>query len=148
MAHYFSAGRTSISAALKHLIELGYLRKNPGHGHPLRPQYRLTAKGKRVGAWAFSMDELLKPADWKVARRSWTLPILRESIPSRRFAELRSGLHPVTDRALSESLKVMGDRHWIARRVDAEASPPSVSYVPDGIGRVLVPCIESSFYLL
>ncbi len=144
ITHHFSASRTSITAALQHLIELKYLRKNSGHGHPLRPAYVLTTKGKAVAEWAAELDNFLEPIDWKIARRTWALPILREMIPVSRYGELRSKLRPVTDRALSETLKKLGENSWLDRCVDIDDSPPSVTYIPHGIGQLLVPALKES----
>ncbi|MFK8081934.1 MAG: winged helix-turn-helix transcriptional regulator [Granulosicoccus sp.] len=147
ITHFFKASRTSISAAVQHLVELGYVRKNTGHGHPLRPAYILTLKGRGVAAWAAELDSELEVAEWKIARRTWTLPILRESSPERRFGELRSKLYPVTDRALSQTLKTLGEKHWLDRYVDVDQSPPSVTYAPLGTGELLVPVLLESFKL-
>jgi len=144
IAHHFSASRTSISGALRHLVEQGYLGKNSGHGHPLRPAYVLTAKGKAVAEWAAELDKILEPNDWRIVRRSWTLPILREVSPARRYGELRSKLTPVTDRALSETLKALGENQWLYRLVDGDRSPPSVTYLPLGTGELLVPALNES----
>ena len=40
-----SASRTSFAASLEHLFQLNLLERNPGHGHPLRPEFRLTRTG-------------------------------------------------------------------------------------------------------
>lgn len=147
IAHHFSASRTSISSALSQLVELGYLRKNSGHGHPLRPAYVLTPKGYSVASWAAELDEVLEPAQWKIARRTWSLPVLREAGPESRFRELRSKLNPVTDRALSESLKTLSRNHWLGRCVDAEHTPPRVTYIPMGIGAQLGPILQESLLI-
>lgn len=97
-------------------MKLGYLRKNTGHGHPLRPAYVLTARGRAVAEWAAEVDRLLDSTEWKIARRTWTLPILREMNPASRYGELRSRLRPVTDRALSETLKKLGENNWLDRK--------------------------------
>ena len=144
IAHYFSASRTSISTALKHLIELNYLKKNSGHGHPLRPAYVLTGKGKAVAEWAAALDNTLEPNDWKLARRTWSLPILRQTIPVSRYGQLRAELSPVTDRALTQSLKSLGENQWLDRVVDIDSAPPSVSYKPTGTGEILVPVLTES----
>src|SRR5215213_11761735 len=38
-------GRESLRRALDALLELGYARRNPGYGHPLRPEYLVTEPG-------------------------------------------------------------------------------------------------------
>lgn len=144
ITHYLSASRTSISAAVEHLIRLKYLRKNAGHGHPLRPAYALTNKGRAVAEWAVELDKKLERDNWAIARRTWTLPVIRQVIPTSRYGELRSNLKPVTDRALSESLKILGQYQWLNRHVDADEKPPRVSYSPQGTGKLLVPVLKES----
>ena len=46
------ASRSSFAASLEHLVHLGLLERNPGHGHPLRPEFRLTPLGVTVAAMA------------------------------------------------------------------------------------------------
>lgn len=147
IAHQLAASRTSVSAAIQHLIMLGLLQKNSGHGHPLRPAFALTKKGKQVAAWAAELDSYLAPNDWTIARRNWSLPVLRQAIPASRFGKLRAELSPVTDRALSETLKTLGEHHWLDRRVDVDLSPPSVTYFPQGIGEIIVPVLTESICL-
>ena len=144
ITHHFTASRTSITAAIQHLVQLKYLRKNSGHGHPLRPAYALSDKGKAVAEWAAELDKSMIVSDWAIARRTWSLPILREAIPTSRYGEIRAELNPVTDRALSETLKMLGDNHWLDRIVDIEQSPPSVAYAPSGTGKVLTPILIDS----
>ena len=147
ITHHYLASRTAISGAFKHLIELRYVQKNSGHGHPLRPAYVLTKKGRSVAAWAAEFDELLTPNEWEIARRSWALPILRQTNPERRYCDLRKDLHPITDRALSETLKLLGENQWVNRVVDVDQSPPSVTYTPRGIGKTLTPILRDSLRL-
>src|SRR5947208_12763974 len=41
-------GRESLRRALDSLLDAGLARRNEGYGHPLRPEYVLTAKGRRA----------------------------------------------------------------------------------------------------
>jgi len=147
MAHKLSAGRTAISASTAFLIELGYIQRTKGHGHPLRPAYELTVKGKVIADWAIELDHILTPDSWNIAARNWSLPIMRLTCSSPRFGNLREGLKPVTDRALSQGLKVLTTHNWVARDVNTEAAPPEVSYSPTGMGEILIPCLEKSLSL-
>jgi len=53
-------GRTSMGASVEHLVDLGLLERNPGHGHPLRPEYRFTEQGAYVADWALELDSIVK----------------------------------------------------------------------------------------
>lgn len=147
LAHELSTGRTAITASLAYLVELGYVRRTSGHGHPLRPAFELTKKGELVAGWATELHEVLEPEHWQIAARTWSLPVMRLSNSSPRFGKLRSELRPVTDRALSQTLKTLTSGYWISRVVNSDAAPPEVSYAPCGIGEALMPCLERSFSL-
>jgi len=145
LASELGAGRTAITSSLQHLVEHGYLRINAGHGHPLRPAYVLTARGVKVASWAAELDAILQADDWPLARKSWTLPVLRIITPEKRYGEIRAALNPVTDRALSQTLQGMVEQEWLQRAVDTLASPPSVSYAPEGLGKRLSPVLQRSY---
>ena len=147
LAHQLSTGRTAITCSMKYLMELGYLRRTKGNGHPLRPAFELTRKGEIVAEWAIELDNILVPENWFIAARTWSLPVMRLTGSTPRFGELRSCLKPVTDRALSQTLKVLTKHDWVTRTVNTEAAPPEVSYAPSGVGEVLIPCLEKSFGL-
>lgn len=46
------ASRTAFAQSMEHLISIGLLERNPGHGHPLRPEFRLTPSGIKAAAIA------------------------------------------------------------------------------------------------
>ncbi|MEO0322851.1 MAG: hypothetical protein AAF447_07825, partial [Myxococcota bacterium] len=62
-AHALGAGRQSISGTFAHLRELGLLEPMPGHGHPLRPEARLSEAGAAVAAWAQPFWAFLEPGE-------------------------------------------------------------------------------------
>lgn len=123
------ASRTAFAQSLRHLLELGLLERNPGHGHPLRPEYRLTAKGVKAAAMAEEIERASpQTAENTLLRRAWTLPILAVSAQPRFFSEIKNDLPMITDRALSQSLKSLQNANWLARRVDAQVHPPRAQY--------------------
>lgn len=123
------ASRTSFVNSLNHLFELGLLERNPGHGHPLRPEFRLTPDGEALAPIAHRIDaasrETGKP---DLLRKMWTLPVLAVAARPRFFSELKRELAPITDRALSVSLRALNQRNWIERHVDVRAHPPRPVY--------------------
>ncbi len=122
-------GRTAMGDTFKHLVALGLLQRNPGYGHPLRPEYRLTTIGEAVAAWAISLDRLLpEPEDNQIVRSKWALPVISALDSNKRYSAVRKKLSPVSDRALSQCFSRLAQRHWIERIVCADSAPPAVSY--------------------
>ena len=118
--------RSMLAAGLDSLEKEGWIRRNPGHGHPLRPEYLLTAEGRSVAAWASMasarLDEAgLSPAD--LGR--WGLPLLRALAggSADRFSALEAQLLPITPRALSMALTQLSAMALTDRRGEAGRHP-------------------------
>lgn len=123
------AGRTAFSQSLDHLVDLGLLERNPGHGHPLRPEFRLTANGAEIAMVADKIESLVdQPFEHALLRRSWTVPVLIVSNVPRHFGEIKSQLVPITDRALSQSLKQLESLQWLHREIDTSSRPVRPRY--------------------
>jgi len=124
-----NAGRTAFAASLDHLIELGVVEKNPGHGHPLRPEFRLTEQGKALGQIAHRIVSIVpEEQEFALLRRSWTVPVLTLTEAPQRFSDLRTKLVPITDRALSGALQKLENRNWIRREVITTTRTPFPIY--------------------
>ena len=123
------ASRTSLASSLGHLVQLGLLEKNPGHGHPLRPEFRLTHTGVIVAAMANRIVEIVPDDDaFAIIRRSWTVPVLAVTKSPKRFSIIKSGLKAITDRALSQSLCVLEEQEWLKREIDVSQRAPFPTY--------------------
>lgn len=130
------ASRSSFTTSLDHLCQLGLLERNPGHGHPLRPEFRLTAPGKIIAAQASQIIQLTRnDSDFTLIRRSWTLPILAVTTAPQRFSQIRTDLNRITDRALSQSLTLLEDHCWIQREIDLSERTPYPTYQAINIGQ-------------
>jgi DNA-binding HxlR family transcriptional regulator len=120
--------RSALAASLVHLQEAGWLRRNPGHGHPLRPEYILTAAGAPVAAFCarvMAERERLGLAPGQMPR--WSLPLISTLGRDRaRFSALRASLTPVTPRALSLTLKQMLSVDLIDRALEDEFPPIAI----------------------
>ncbi len=122
------ASRSSFAASLEHLFQLGLLERNPGHGHPLRPEFRLTDKGKAVAAMrAGSRRSFRTRMPFRYCDAAGRCYPAVTGAPSR-FSAIKSDLGPVTDRALSKSLGVLEEQEWLRRDIDLSQRTPFPIY--------------------
>ena len=129
------ASRTAFGASLTHLVDLQLLERNSGHGHPLRPEFRLTVDGVQAAKIASNIiDAVPRPAETKILRKSWTVPTLAVIESPRHFIEIKSDLSSITDRALSHSLSLLHEREWLRRDVDVSKRPLRPTYRATNIG--------------
>lgn len=123
-----AASRSALAASLAALQEAGWLARNSGHGHPLRPEYVLTAKGEPVAAFCaqvMTQRETLGLEPGQLSR--WSLPLIaRLDVDKARFSALRDSLRPVTPRALSLTLKQMMSVELINRALEDEFPPVAI----------------------
>lgn len=122
MAAQYSLSHSSLSRALDHLAACGWVVPNPGHGHPLRPEYVPTGSGLAVGA---ACERILASRqrlglDQRDLTR-WSLPVLAELAPDwTRFNDIQAALDPITPRALSLTLKTMIGHDIVTRRLGGQ----------------------------
>lgn len=75
LMHRLSVGRSVLRDTVEFATAHGWMRRNPGYGHPLRPELVLTARGARVGPACASLWGLLRRRGLEeVGLRKWTLP--------------------------------------------------------------------------
>ncbi|MEM7290201.1 MAG: winged helix-turn-helix transcriptional regulator, partial [Pseudomonadota bacterium] len=122
------ASRSAFAQSMDHLIEIGLMERNPGYGHPLRPEFRLTELGKTTGKITHQIYHVADDEDKFLLRRSWTLPILVSIHAPSYFNDIKKNLPSITDRALSQSLTSMENRNWVSRTVSQAARPPRPIY--------------------
>lgn len=124
-----TASRTAFAASLEHLSQLNLLERNPGHGHPLRPEFRLTPLGVEIAQVAYKMVNAVNDdKEFELVRRSWTVPILAVTLTPKHFSEIKFNLASISDRALSKSLRQLEDREWLQRDVDVAKRPTRPTY--------------------
>ena len=131
------ASRAAFVQSMGHLIKMELLERNPGHGHPLRPEFRLTPIGISAAAIANKVQSVSGEEDQDLLRRSWTLPILTSLYTLSHFNDIKRCLLTITDRALSQSLKSMEERNWVLRSVNNVARPPRSIYSAVNIGGII-----------
>lgn len=143
--HRLEASPTAVRQSLDHLIALGWAMRNPGYGHPLRPEYILTEQGRRLAPACLTLDEAIgRLRLGEVAFRRWSLPALHvvasSAVPTR-FSGLAAGLGRITDRSLAMTLKDMQAHGLIDRRV-RDTYPPTPDYLVGPRGEPLVPALS------
>ncbi len=130
------ASRPSFSASLKHLYELNLIEKNSGHGHPLRPEFALTEKGKVIAEMANRIVDLVpEEASFDLVRKNWTIPVLSITERPARFSVIKAGLNTISDRALSKSLGALEEKKWIRRDIDISSRIPYPTYLAIKTGK-------------
>ncbi|HEX3022676.1 MAG TPA: helix-turn-helix domain-containing protein [Lachnospiraceae bacterium] len=76
----------------------------------------------------------------------WKFLILRELVRdgtiSKRFTEIKRGIDGISDKMLSQNLRIMEEHSLIKREVFNE-KPPKVEYSLTDLGRTLVPVLRS-----
>jgi DNA-binding HxlR family transcriptional regulator len=130
--------RESLRRTLAALIEGGLVGRNPGYGHPLRPEYVLTRAGGPVAAACRPLVEVLRRKGLEeVALKKWSMPaVLALANRPLRFSELRETLEGVSPRALALALKDLEAAQLVDRRV-TEDYPPATVYRLTPSGRPL-----------
>ena len=116
----------SLRRTLNALIADGLVTRNPGYGHPLRPEYVLTDEGRRVAGVCDRLLAVLNGLE-DVALRKWSMPVVHALGPGpRRFSELRGALSAVSPRALALALKELQAAGLVERTITDDYPPASV----------------------
>ena len=115
----------SLRRTLNALIADGLVARNPGYGHPLRPEYVLTDEGRHVAGVCDRLLAILNGLE-DVALRKWSMPVVHALGPGpMRFSELRGTL-AVSPRALALALKELQAAELVERTVTDDYPPASV----------------------
>jgi DNA-binding HxlR family transcriptional regulator len=138
LARELALSSNSLARTLAHLRETGWVIPNPGHGHPLRPEYLLSDAGMPVGVLCERVIAGREQLGLSVADLPrWGLPVIAGLAPEwSRFGELQVRLAPVTPRALSQTLQTMIGHDLVTRRLE-DRFPPVALYGLSGRGRDL-----------
>ncbi|TCN44438.1 HxlR family transcriptional regulator [Kribbella orskensis] len=129
LIHSLGVSRESLRRTLIALESYDLIHRNPGYGHPLRPEYLLTATGERLAEPSRVVIELLADLQaTEVGLRKWSLPILNALAADRlRYSELRNALPGTTPRALTLALKDL-EAAGLVSRVVTTSYPPTTNY--------------------
>jgi DNA-binding HxlR family transcriptional regulator len=127
--HALGVGRDSLRRALDELVDLRLIVRNPGYGHPLRPEYLVLPAGAMLLPACVDLVDALDDMDvTETGLKKWSMPVVDAlGSDSRRFSELRAALPGITARALTLALKDLAAAGLVERTV-TDAFPPSTSY--------------------
>ncbi len=145
LVNRLGVSRGSLSTSLNDLIDQALVTRNPGYGHPMRPEYLLTPDGQDIGGQCLQLARLVerrKEAD--IAYRKWTLPLVAAiGVGVRRFNELRITLgDEATARAVTLGLKSMLAEGWAERSL-IDNYPPAAGYALQPKGRRVLDCLSN-----
>ena len=127
MANQLGLSRDALRQTLDALIEAGLVMRNPGYGHPTRPEYVLTENGRGVAPLCASvLQELRRHGIEDVVLKKWSMPIVAALSTEFRYGDLQRAVD-ATPRALTFALKELIARGLVERRVHA-GFPPSTTY--------------------
>ncbi len=136
--------RDSLRHTLAALIRQGSVKRNPGHGHPMRPEYLLTADGEKLGPWCEQLMKVLQALGLEdVGLKKWSMPVALALQSGRlRFSELGAMLPNSTARALTLTLKTLQNAGVVERLV-LDDYPPATYYKLTRRGRRLATVLDS-----
>jgi len=143
LVNRLGASRDAVTMTLKYLIKKGIVEKNPGYGHPMRPEYVLTRGGSRLGTACRSVLEAVDEFEIaEVAFRKWSMPvILAIGHGASRFSAMQEILGTITPRALTGALRDLGRAEVVEREIN-ESWPPHPHYELATIGQSLLPKLD------
>lgn len=130
--------RDSLTRSLQGATDMGWVQRNPGHGHPLRPEYILTEQGQRLAIYAAKIETAQRRIGIDpTSLTRWSLPIVRTIAEGReRFNDIARALPDSSPRALSQGLQVLAKQALVKRQL-VDAFPPGSIYALTKVGIVL-----------
>ena len=106
MKHALGINADSLTRTLKALIDEGWVERNPGYGHPLRPEYILSDSGRVLAERCSRFDTVVDTLQVaSTVYHKWSVPtliVIDHGVS--RFNALREQL-AITPRALTQSLE-------------------------------------------
>lgn len=129
LVHRLKVSRDSLARSLETAVANGWLARNTGYGHPLRPEYVLTDAGRRLASGAQSL--MTAQAEVGLSVRSltrWSMPVVYVIRGGEeRFSQIARELPQATPRAISQGLQALTTHGMVDREV-YDSRPPSSRY--------------------
>lgn len=138
LLHRLGASKDGLIRALVEAQDRGWVIRNAGYGHPLRPEYVLSDSGKSLARAAGKL--VVAQLELGISRQSltrWGMPIIHViGSGEERFSRIAKVLLPATSRAISQGLQALSDNQLVSRSV-VDTRPPSSLYQLTRNGRTL-----------
>ena len=135
--------KSVLSKTLQELIKNEYIIRNPGYGHPLRPEYILHQKSLSIAQSCLDLYNQLVDAEFlDLLKSKWNLPILSVlQLNQLRFSEIKQSLGNITSRSLILALKHLEEMDYLKRTVSYDY-PPIVQYKTRKKTEVIISMLE------
>jgi DNA-binding HxlR family transcriptional regulator len=119
----------ALRQTLQWMIRRGWIQRNPGYGHPLRPEYVLSAHGASLARVASQVMPVVATTRLlETLLRRWALAVLvLVAAGADRFTLIRRRLPRLTPRMLAATLRRLEAAGLIVRDVQG-TYPPGVRY--------------------
>jgi DNA-binding HxlR family transcriptional regulator len=144
LVNRLGASKDAVSATLAQLIDDGVVQRNPGYGHPLRPEYLVSPAARDLAQTCLVLVRLVEEMGQGIAAgRKWAFPaVLAIHRGASRYGEIQALLPGVTPRALSAALKdvIVAE---LATRAVSDGYPPAVKYALTPTGHRLSPALDA-----
>ncbi|MBL1217411.1 MAG: transcriptional regulator [Planctomycetes bacterium] len=145
-----SVNRESLRDTLDVLIrEQGWVAHHAGYGHPLRPEYVLTASGRAIAHWCHEFvlrAQAMPDEQQELLYNKWSIPVIgavydvaQAEPEGARFSAIKAHLPGITPRALTTALKDLCQASLVSRSVTPESYPPRSVY---GLQAPAIPIAE------
>jgi DNA-binding HxlR family transcriptional regulator len=136
--------RDSLTRTLEALLATGLVMRNPGYGHPMRPEYLLGPAGAGLAPTCRQLAEKLgRLGIAELALNKWSLPVVYAlSLAGGRFNALRATLPGITPRALTQALRDLEAAGLLSRKL-VNGHPPRTEYSLTRRGRGLLTLLEA-----
>lgn len=119
--------RQTLRRALDAADALGLVLRNPGYGHPLRPEYLLSPRGEEIHGSCRRIVRQARRLDRPdLVGRKWVLPVLAalSGDGPLHFAELEARVAPVSPAALTRTLHELVQAGWVGREAIGTGHAP------------------------
>lgn len=138
LCNKLGVARDSMKRTLTALEGMELVMRNPGYGHPMRPEYVLTKRGECVAPASAKLWRTVQRLEaQQVALKKWALPALATLGGSEeRFGEIAAALGTITPRALALALRDLQEAGIVERRLK-DGAPPYAEYRVTRRGRKL-----------